>query len=51
MDVVLVLDESASLDNNSFNQVKNFGEAIATSYNFSPQHAAMGLVFFSTTAR
>jgi hypothetical protein len=51
IDFMLVFDESGSIDRNSFNQEKTFAEAIATSYTFSPQHVAMGLVLFDTNAR
>jgi hypothetical protein len=51
MDVMLVLDESDSVDNTSFSQLKDFAESIANSSHLSPEHMHMGAVFFGTDAR
>lgn len=51
IDLVLVFDESGSIDARSFTYMKTFAKDLANLYTFGPLGTAMGIVMFSSTAR
>ncbi|MCV0392993.1 MAG: VWA domain-containing protein [Nitrosopumilus sp.] len=46
-DIMLVLDESGSLDSNEFNQMRNFAIALVNAFDFTNTNTQMGVALFS----
>lgn len=51
MDIVLVFDESGSIDSNGWTSEINFATSLIEKFNIDPKWTTMGVVFFSTNAR
>ena len=46
-DIMLVLDESGSLDSSEFNLMRNFAKALVNSFDFDNSNTQMGIALFS----
>lgn len=51
LDLILVLDESGSVDGNEFAQLKEFARSIVQSFTFGENAAKVGVTMFSSGAR
>jgi hypothetical protein len=51
MDIILIVDESGSIDAAEFSAQRQFILGIANSYNIAPNAISMGLVMFATNSR